>query len=357
MPPTIKEAIIELADCNTSLIHLGSNPPGGPLRLATENEYLDLYQRLASGPTDYDVLAGQPGEVLGRLKPAYHDNKYWRSYYNSGADTYCDFAWKKLVPIEAALKRRLTASAGDIAKVRVSPVPRVLLYPFGWSTWISLRILGEHSLPALAALLQRFLQEPAYTLAPDKPPKTCTQVFEEVGKSVWMDAFGGGKNTAFRTLDVLSVTTVLDKYNGAPSLGALSPDEKAALATLISDQTPAGGFPPEVVHGLRQGGKNKGILDYALQKGYAVFIWADHRLKSVGRNHQHLRCYHNNTFLSLLHAWQLTAFLDQASDSEERSEALDELVKAAMKQINRQLVKKGGYRNICLLSYLQHHHT
>jgi hypothetical protein len=90
-----------------------------------------------------------------------------------------------------------------------------------------------------------------------------------------------------------------------------------------------------------------------LQKGSAVFIWADHRLKSVDRNRQRLHCYHHNTLLSLLHAWQLTAFLNLAASSKDKTPALGELASAALLQIDQQLAKEDGYRNVCLLSYLQ----
>jgi len=345
--PTIKEAFIELADRNTTLIHLGSAPPAGPLGLATESEYGKLYQRIAASPADYDDLAGRTGAVLGRLKPAYHGNKYWHYYYsNPNVETYSDTAWARLVPIEVRPKPRLTASPGGIAKVKVSPVPRILLHPFGWATWISLRITGEHTLPELAGLVQRFLHEPAYTLSDGWQGQTCAEVFEAIGKGVLADAFGGGKKMANSSPEVLSVTTVLDKYNGAPALGALEPEEKSALAALISDEPPEGSFPAEIVHGLSQGGVNQGNIDYALQKGSAVFIWAYHRLKSVDRNRQRLHCYHNNTFLSLVHAWKLVAFLNLAATSKDRPPALEELASAALFQIDQQLSKEDGYRNV-----------
>jgi hypothetical protein len=150
------------------------------------------------------------------------------------------------------------------------------------------------------------------------------------------------------------VTTVLDKNGGAPALGALEDDEKPALMRLISPDRPLGNLPPGIIRSLPLGGENAGNLDYALQNGSAVFIWAEHRLKSVDRNRQHLHCYHTNTFLSLLHARHLVAFLSQASSSDEKTPALIELVRAALFQLGEQLDKgESGYRNICLLAYLQ----
>jgi hypothetical protein len=356
-PFKIKESFIELADCNTSLVHLGPTPPGGPLRFATDNEYHALYQGIASGPSEFATIAGQPGAVLRRLKPAYRGNRYWHRYYNSpNLETYVDSVWDRLVPIEARLNFLLTASPGNVAKIKVSPVPRVLLYPFGWSTWISLRVTGEHTLPTLATLLQQFVREPAYTLSPGPiSAQTCAKVFGYIGKGVWADAFGGGKNTAASPPDILSVTTVLDKYNGAPAIGALETDEESALATLISPNQPlTDGIPQGIIRGLPLGGKDAGNLDYVLQNGFATFIWAEHKLKSINRNRQQLHCYHHNTFLSLLHARQLTAFLSLASNSKEKTPALSGLVQAAIAQIDEQLNEgDAGYRSVSLVSYLE----
>jgi hypothetical protein len=350
---TIQESFIELVDLNTSLIHLSSVPPGGTLRLSTSDEYRTLYQQIASDPTAYAAQTDGPREILRQLKPSYHPNKYWRRYYNSSeVDTYCNSVWERLVPIEARLKLRLTALPGALAKVKVSPVPRVLLYPFGWSTWISLRILGRHDLTALAALLRRFLREPAYELSPSTTPAQDSQgIFAQIGKGVWKDAFGGGEKTAASPLEVLSITTVLDKSGGGPSLLALEKEETAALTALVApDHSGKDHLPSDAIQYLPQGQKG---TDFVLQKGTSVFLWADHLLKSQGQNRQRLYCYHHNTLLSLIHAWQLTAFLSQASRSKDRTSALEDLVSAAVEQIDQQLAKGDGYRNLPLLSYLQ----
>ena len=70
--------------------------------------------------------------------------------------------WPEALPLEATITRRVevTPPAGFGAKLRL--VPRVLLYPFGWSTWISLQITGEHRIDGLGALVAHLFGDMAF---------------------------------------------------------------------------------------------------------------------------------------------------------------------------------------------------
>ena len=355
-PLTLKETVIDFADCNSTLGHFGGAPVAGALNLGVGEGYTGLYQQIAAKGLEYQNLQGKPGKALHKLIPVFHSNRYWHRYFVSDdSDSYADLVWEKLVPIEARLAFHLTVSPGNAAQVKISPVPRVLLYPFGWSTWISFRITGAYKLDELAELVHRLAEEPVYTLDPGpSTPQTLRQVFRHVASGVWEDVFGGGKNKASNLPEVLSVITVLDKFGGVPTLNGLSKEHEAALRRLVQPFGDGSAKPlNDLKRGLPKGGEGAGNRDYALQEDYSVFIWADHLLKSDDRNRR-LRCYHNNTFLALLQAWQLTFFLQKAVDVKAKTNPLNELVKQAIAHVERPLTAKNlYYRNRCLISFLQ----
>jgi hypothetical protein len=351
--PVLKEAIIDFGDCNTSLGHLKADAVQGPLSLGTAAGYRQLYQQVTGG-VDYQQLRGQEGAALRRLKPAFQANKYWQRFLGGdSAESFPEIAWDSLVPIEARLKLDLRAWPAAGLKVKVSPLPSVLLYPFGWSTWISLLVTGEHSLEDLASLAVHFATAPAYAVSPDTTPGlTLQDLLQRIGKGVWEDVFGGGGVRASSPLERLSVITVLDKYGGAPAIGALEESQGQALRQLVKPGDSPSQKPwKDLVLGLPLGGLGSGNFDYVLQDGFGHFIWADHKLKPEGTNHQDLRCYHNNTFRSLIHGWHLVQFLDQASRPKNKAPIVAELVAAASDQIDRQLTTKSLYRNVSQLAF------
>lgn len=353
---TLKMSRLEFADCNSTITHLGVPPGNTSLNLAPGSEYTELYKKLATKGLKFEVLKGQPGKVLYHLRPAYHGNRYWHRYFGrEETESYSEMVWEKIVPIEALVAIRPDASTGAASAVKVSSQLRVFLYPFGWSTWISLLVTGEHRLEDLAKIANTLAREPAYRLNPGPLElQTLRQVFRFVAKGVWDDVFGGGTLRAFSPPDVLSVTTVLDKFGGAPALQALSPEHEDALRRLTSP-TDGGSIKPlnDLRRDLPLGKGGAGNLDYALQDGMGVFLWVDHLLKSDDRNRR-LACYHNNTFLALLHAWQIVTFLGEATAVRNPSSALAELVAAAVKMIKQPAAPTPRfYRNVCLVSYLQ----
>lgn len=353
--PTLKEVILEFADCNTTLAQLGSQPYQAPLSLGTKDGYRQLYQQIAGGGKDYQEIRGQSGALLRRLKPVYHSNKYWQRYFGSPQiDFYPQSAWASLVPIEARPDLDLQAQPPDTLNVKISPVPRVLLYPFGWSAWISLRVTGEHSLEDLAALARHLATAKAYTLSSDPAgPMTLADLMNRIGKNIWTDVFDGGDWDVKTPVDKLSVITVLDKYGGVPDRDPGTSEGQALRQLVQPFGSPAQKPWNELASGLPLGGEDAVHRNYALQDGSSVFLWADHKLKSVGANRRHLRCYHNNTFLSLLQAWQLVRFLAAASKVDPRSPALEDLVKKAGDQIDGQMDTKELYRGVCLVSFLE----
>jgi hypothetical protein len=229
-------------------------------------------------------------------------------------------------------------------KLKVSPVPRVLLFPFGWSTWLSFQIVGDHSLQELATLSEHLTDGAAYHLNENVAATlTLTQLFDVVGKGVRNDAYGG-KSVAFNPQDILGVTTVLSKHSGSPSLGALTPEQAAALKRIVRS---AGAAQAPTLAVPLPHGESK-LLDYVLHDGLWWFLWAEHRLLTTGRNAQRLRCYHNNTFRSLAHTWLQQTFLDRTIRTKPWSPTLTDLVESVIR-----LLTMPNYKNFSLLAFLE----
>lgn len=351
----LKQAVIDLVDCNSTLALFGSETAVTPLSLAPENVYTKLYSRIATDRPAYKEVRGEVGRGIEKLKPVYRPNKYWSKYHFSSRDTetYAEKTWKTLTPIEARLTFRVGIRGDQWPAVKMSPVPRVLLYPFGWSTWLSVLITGEHSLEELAEILQHLSRERAYVLDSElKSPRSLDDLFQRLHHGIQHDVFGE-KSNSLTLPKTLAVTTVLDKYGGTPALKALSTDQEVALRRLVCPDGHASTKQWKQLALSLPMGTAPGNLDYVLRDGSAFFIWADHRLRSGRKNRTRLRCYHNNTVFSLLQARQLIAFLRQALGAPEKTEALAAMAVATIRQIEAHRTPGFAYRNRCLLSFLE----
>jgi hypothetical protein len=340
----LTQTVFDVADCNITLDYLGAGAAGLPLPFSSAETYNKLYQKIAKGKVLYADESGRSGEVLDVLRGAYSPNKFWQRFLGSrDEETYAKAAWQNIVPIVGTLNRKVGIVLPSGMKLQVSPVPRVLLFPFGWSTWISFQIVGEHSLEELAALSEHLTDGAAYQLNGNAAVTlSLTQLFDVIGNAVRNDAYGG-KSAAFNPQDVLGVTTVLSKHGGSPSLGALTADQAAALKRIVRS---AGAAQAQTLAVPLPKGESK-LLDFVLHNPLWWFLWAEHRLLPFGRNAQRLRCYHNNTFRSLTHAWLQQTFLGRTIRTKPWTPALTDLVESAIP-----LLEMPNYKNFSLLEFL-----
>jgi hypothetical protein len=343
---TLTQTVFDVADCNITLHSLSAGADGAPLPFSSAETYNELYQKIATAKVSYADVVGKPGEILDVLRSAYSSNKFWQRYLGSrDEETYAEEAWQRIVPIVGTLNQKVEVVLPAGMNLQVSPVPRALLFPFGWSTWISFRIVGNHSLEELAALSEHLTDGAAYQLNGNAAATlTLTQLFDVVGKGVRNDAYGGKNAAAFNPQDVLGVTAVLTKHGGSPSLGALTADQAAALKRIVRS---AGAAQAQTLAVPLPRGESQ-LLDFVLHDGLWWFLWAEHRLLPFGRNAHRLRCYHNNTFRSLLHAWLQQTFLDRAIRTKPWTPALTDLVERALL-----LLATPTYKNFSLLAFLE----
>ncbi|HEX7678195.1 MAG TPA: hypothetical protein VF713_08735, partial [Thermoanaerobaculia bacterium] len=278
-------------------------------------------------------------------------NKFWRRYLRaSDIDDYAESAWENVLPIAGIPSERVEVVLPQGLGVQVSPELRVLIYPFGWSTWLSFRIVGDHDLTGLATLTAHLLGKQAYTLASSPGQAlTITDLFDRINKGVRVEAFGGKKAKPVNPQELLTVMTVLAKSGGGLSLGALEEDQELALKQILR---PGGPVATDAItkfsEPLRSGNP---LLNFVLHDARSWFIWAEHLLKPEGHNFAHLRCFHNNTFRSLQQVWELHNLLKLALATRTWSPALVEVIEQVLRLLGSPS-GVGGYKNHSLLLFL-----
>src|ERR1039458_5947191 len=140
---TLTETRIEIADRHTTVYYLsGKDPNIMPLPLRPRT-YAEFCRRLEGRSVAYaTVTGGREGQVINKMCAAYSREKYWRRYLDQPPNAF--LVWDEGLPFVATIKPRIKLVTPSSVEASVSPIPRVLIYPFGWSTWISIRVNGVH---------------------------------------------------------------------------------------------------------------------------------------------------------------------------------------------------------------------
>jgi hypothetical protein len=344
---TLTETLVEIADHHTTLYYLKNGSTGDPLPFTDANKYNQLNQHINdNGHIDFSELRpNYQAKVLKRLSPSYENHKYWRiQLVSAQVEYYPQRAWSDMLPIIATVIPRVNILKDRTFTFRVLPILRVVLYPFGWSTWLSLRILDPHNLDQLALLLEALFITNAFQIKGATSALSLAQLMKHFSDGVRGDAFG----TDVRELapaDHTLVTTVLAKHDGTYSVGA--PQNEAALGRMIE---PTSGLNHKkfISAVYRYVKYDDDPLEYMLLKDYSRFVWMEHLLSPGERNRQLLRCYHQNTFRLLIHARHLMTLMNLAAKQTEKPVPLLELISSAI-----QFFEEPQFRNACFFAFLQ----
>ena len=350
----LTETMVDMADCRTTLYYLTT--PAGPsaLPLRTADAYNELHGSLASGSKSLsDLRPGYSAVIIKEVSPAYENSKYWiRATRKDDPENYWVVAWEKILPLECTLKERIDFVSDGSFNFKVSPLPRLLLYPFGWSTHLSLRLQGEHTLEDLSRFVRYLVNEDCIRIrSSGATPADAISVaayFKHVASGVRADAFGGNKTNDSLSQHPVLVTTVLAKSGPSPSSQTDDDDEKNLMLGIVKPggASPTGTFGTHVYQ--RQ---PDNPLRFVVADDYGRFIWMEHLLGSKGRKRVWLRCHHNNSVISLVHALHLHELI-VAVDGEVKfkkglPDAVLELVDAAYRQLS-----SPGYKNASLRAFL-----
>jgi hypothetical protein len=192
----------------------------------------------------------------------------------------------------------------------VSPILVVWLFPFGWSTWVSLRVVGEHRLTDLADLLAHVTRGRAIQWSSQPPPIFLNELLDRIAEGVRSDAFAGDDTADSAAKNLTIVTSVLAKHGGSPSVGALTARDEQLMWRLIHPHGPSSSGLAD--HVFRCDPNDE--LEFGLRDDRTCFLWLEHRLRPEERNRDKLRHFHQNTFRSLVQAAHLQALV-QAIDA------------------------------------------
>ena len=369
---TLTKTRIDIADHHTSLYFFKKKPEDpDPLGMGSSGQYQALYKKIAQAHRmQYQNLTGKEGTIFAKLLPLTPDDpdkplKYWLLYLGRGPAP--DDAWEEAIPLSAIPNHRLEIQlpTGFSAKAKLSSVPQILLYPFGWSTWISCLITGEHALGDLVSLGAQVFQQKAIKISGSANPLSLSGYFDLIAKGIRADAFGGPQTRDRREAVPTVMTTILEKNSGSPSLDGIGPAEEQQLHSLVSPLGPRpNGLPAEMV--FRYAKSKRPNLNYLLSDQMGRFIWKEDYLDPTGTNQMKLECYHHNSFRSLIQAWHFYGLVAYSSDdgllqqwckskaqsaktgtAQYQDDALESLLTTAFRRLDN-----FPYRNACLRAFL-----
>jgi hypothetical protein len=343
---TLTETRIDIADRHTTLCPFAAakNKKKITPRLAfgTEESYTDLYRQADQKKVAYASLNdGKAGMVLDKIFRVYGPERYWKKSLGFQSDP--SSAWAEGLPLQASIAASISISPPSGFTAKISPVPQVLLYPFGWSTWISLLIVEEHTLEGLAQLVGHLFNQQCFNIEGVSGSKRLQGLLDDISKDIRTDVFCGTETKDSEANDKAIVTTVLAKHGGAPALGALSQQDQKILKRMVR---PAG---PETLQPFEKLVFKRNELNYVVYDQMGRFIWLDQLLSPEGRNHQNLECHHNNSFRALVQAWQLEGLLSASAGLRlKQPAALQGLVAAA-----RRHLEQPRFKNATLRTFLE----
>jgi hypothetical protein len=368
---TLTKTRIEIGDRHTSLFFLKKGATPDPLGFGGPGPYSRLYKKIAgANPAKYSDLTGKPGRVLGKLYSLLLEDDpdgplmYWVWYL--GRRPEVDDVWVEAIPILSSLNYRVEIQppAGFPAKVRL--VPQVLLYPFGWTTWLSILVSGGHTIKDLSSLVAYLFQQSPFASPLYPQPFTLSAHFDFVAKGIRVDAFGAAATRDTQDGKLALVVTVLEKGNGSPGVEGLGAEGEEQLRALVRP-TGSGSRKSfnELVFHFYPKGHTYYDLKYLVADQLGRFLWMEDLLQPVAKNQRKLECYHRNSFRSLIQAWHFDGLVKYGSESDlfqewkkskkktvpvdnEEQDSLASLMTTAFGRL-----KSFGYKNASLRAFLE----
>jgi len=319
----LTEAMVEVGDCRTTLYYFSKEFQKPSIGFTDAANYNELHQKVSAGPKKFsEVSAVTSPAALKTIATAYHANKYW--FTATGLDDIDNFpfnAWETILPLECTLKERFEIDPNGFT-FKISPIPRVLLYPFGWTTKLSIRITKDHSLDQLSHFVQYLVNQPCIRIkqplgTPPAPRMRLKDFFARIAAGVRTDVFEGDKSDRGSRDTPVIVTTVIAKSGISPT----SQPDANLRQLLLRLVTPGGNLPtnPFSDHVFLRDPAD--TLQFVVSNNHGRFIWIEKLLENDEHKRLHLLCHHNNSFLSLVHALHLAELIEYAAQRRKLSKA------------------------------------
>jgi len=348
--------MVEVGDCRTTLYYFLKQFNHPSIRFTNAANYNELHEEVWNGREKFSEVSNVVSPAaLKNITTAYYPNKYW--FTATGLDDIANFpfnAWEHILPFECTLKERIEIDANGFA-LKISPRPRVLLYPFGWTTKLSIRITKDHSLEQLSRFVQYLVNQPCIRIkqstgAAPIPAMQLKAYFARIAAGVRTDVFEGDKSDQGSRDTPVIVTTVIAKSGISPT----SQPDPDLLNLMLRMVTPEGNLPtnPFSDHVFLKDPDD--TLQFVVSNNHGRFIWIEPLLKNDEHKRLQLLCHHNNSFHSLVHAVHLGELIERAVQQKKKSkaalsdslmgllvEAEDQLSKPRYKNASQRLFLKG----------------
>ena len=347
----LTEAMVEVGDCRTTFYYFSEEFDDQSIGFVGSARYNELHENVLYGLEKFsDVSNGFSPVALKNIATAYEANKYW--YTATGFDDIANFpanAWETILPFECTLKERIEIDPNGFP-FKISPIPKVLLYPFGWTTKISIRITKDHSLEQLSSFVQYLvnqkcirIQQPVGTAL--GPKMRLKDYFARVAAGVREDVFEGDKSDKGSVDTPIIVSTVIAKSGISPT-SQPDPSLRQLLLRLV---TPSGNLPTSPFSDHVFVRDPNDALQFVVSNNHGRFIWIEKLLKNDQHKRLHLLCHHNNSFHSLIHAVHLAELLKYGVQRQKKSKAalpdsLLELLVEAESQLSSPRFKNASQR-------------
>ncbi len=224
---TFQETRIEIADRHTTFYYFqGKNPGSRPIGLpfGDADAYRELHDKIfIRNVLPYEDVVANHSSALKSFSLGYCENTYWHWYLQTPtAPDYPAEAWRRALPLHASLKSSIVLADGSGLSFSVKPKPRVVLYPFGWSTWLSLLVRGPHTLTELKSFLERAFIDDLFEYEGHSGKHSIPSLLKVVAAQVRVDAFGGGVSRVVNVPEFMTCTTVMAKDGGSLSSAAIT---------------------------------------------------------------------------------------------------------------------------------------
>jgi hypothetical protein len=342
MAITLTETRIEITDRHTTLCFLQDPSAAGPLGAL---DYTVLYAQVFSSiDATFDLISPKTlSPLLNRLFSICEktNRRFWREYLD-GVEFYPGLTLREGIPLRATIRPRLSLQLPDNFPAKVAPVIYVLLYPFGWSTWISLRVTKDHTVDDLASLLPILFQSKAWSLNDETSPMTLDDLFDDMSGELRDQVFAGNETRDRSARDRISMITVLSKNGSSYSYKSLNGAQQDQLKSLVTPKGPLSKRP--LAERIYSASERRPEVNYLVSNNLARFLWMEDMLAPVGRQRQNLHCYHNNNFISLAQAWHLEGLLSATVSVKNPPAVLTDIIDSAIERLTYPKRKNASLR-------------
>jgi hypothetical protein len=322
-----------------------------PIEIFTEDSYatlcfnIDCYRDMGMGFSL--ATKGRSSVIINKLYNFYKNKPFWNQYeLGLSKNNFMEKAFLNFIPISTSLIPFINLKPNNRAGFTTRLSPRVLLFPFGWSTWIDILVTGDHGLESLASLLKGVFTDAIFSLDSNITYQRMEDVLVDFTDKIRDDVYGGNDRCIRNLQEKFIITSVLGRSAGYLSCDALDSDtDDPFLHTIIN--------PGNSTHGslsqkhIFPGKKGEPSLNFLAWDKCGIFNYQNDLLNGPKENLNRLECYHGNTWKSLVLAKLQRELLEVKIQSSDKkfTAVFDTLLKNALHKLETLPIRNASLRH------------